>query len=56
MSEHEFCKVLEGVQRDEKRAFVEAVNRGDMDRASRLLESIAFMKEASEGVCKIKKK
>jgi len=56
MSEREFCQTLEGVQRKEKQAFVEAVKRGDMDRASRLLESIAFMSEASEGVCKIKKK
>lgn len=56
MSEREFCKTLEGVQRKEKREFVEAVKRGDTDRASRLLESIAFMGEAYDGVCVIKKK
>jgi len=56
MSDREFCKTLEGLQREEQRNFVKAVKRGDADKASRLLESIAFMSEVSEGVCEIKKK
>lgn len=56
MSDWEFCKALKGVQRKEKRAFVDAIKQGDTDKASRHLESIAFMSEVSEGVCAIKKK
>ena len=54
MSESKFCKTLGKLKRDEMDNFVVAIEQGDKDRASRLLESIGFMDEVSDSICELK--
>ena len=53
MSESKFCRTLGKLKQEEMDNFVVAIEKGDKDRASRILESIGFMDEVSENVCEL---
>ena len=50
-----FCKTLTRLQEKEMQEFIDAVEKNDPEKASRIMESLGFINEINEAVCEIKK-